>query len=112
MSDLASAEDDVSICAEFADDKWDEEFMSELGPANKLMCPDEDSDDEDSDPMEVPPPRLKSSDEAISCLGDICDFLEYRGYTKEANNSNALLNDLARLHCVSLTKQTSIIDYF
>ena len=28
--------------------KGDEEFMSDLGPANKLMCPDDDSD-EDSD---------------------------------------------------------------
>ena len=29
-------------------DKWDEELMSNFGPANKLMCPDYDSD-EDSD---------------------------------------------------------------
>ncbi len=35
VSDLASAEDDVPVCAEFADDKWDDEFMSGLGPANK-----------------------------------------------------------------------------
>ena len=43
-----SAEDGVPVCAEFADDTWDEEFMSELGPVNKLMCLD-DANDEDSD---------------------------------------------------------------
>ena len=90
--------------------------MSDLRPANKLMCPDDDSD-EDSDgegpnAMEVPPPCLKSLNEAISCLGDISDFLENRGYTNEANSSHSLLDDLARLHCASLTKQTSVTDYF
>ena len=50
--------------------------------------------------------------EAISYLGDISDFLENRGYTKEANSSHSLLDDLARLHCASLTKQTSVTDYF
>ena len=91
-SDLVSAEDDVPVCAEFADDKWDKEFMSELGPADKLLYPDDDSDDadtndededEDATAMEESPPRLKCLDEAISCLGDICDFLENRGYTKQ-----------------------------
>ena len=55
MSDLLSA-DDVPVCAEFADDKWDEEFMSDTGPANKLVCPesnrDEDSDYEDANAWE------------------------------------------------------------
>ena len=36
---MVSAEDDVPVCTEFADDKWDE-FISDLGPADKLMCPD------------------------------------------------------------------------
>ena len=93
--------------------------MSELGPADKLLCPDDNSDDadsndEDATSMEESPPRLKCLDEAISCLGDICDLLENRGYTNEANSSNALLDDLAILRCASmlLTRQTSITDYF
>ena len=85
--------------------------MSDLGPANKLMCLDddssEDSDGEDANAMEVPPPRLKSS-----CLEDLCDCLENRGFTKEANSSHSLLDDLARLQRASLTKQTSVTDYF
>ena len=73
VSDLLSAEDDVPVCVEFADDKWDEEF--DLGPANKLVCPesnsDEDSDYEDANAWEDTSPRLKSFDEAISCLAEI-----------------------------------------
>ena len=57
--DLVSAKDDVPVCTEFADNKWVEEFMSDLGPANNLMCPDdEDSDGEDANAMEAPPPHL------------------------------------------------------
>ena len=73
---------------------------------------DKDSDGEGPNAMEVPPPHLKSLNEAISCLGDISDVLENGGYTKEANSSHSLLGDLARLHCASLTKQTSFTDYF
>lgn len=72
----------------------------------------EGSDDEDSDPMEVPLPHFKSLDEAISYLGDIYNFLENRGYTKEANSSNTLSDALARFHCASVIKQTSITNHF
>ena len=112
VSNLLSAEDDMPMCTEFADDKWDEEFMSDLGPANKLVCPESNSDYEDANAWEDTSPRLKSFDEAISCLGDICNFLENKGYTKEANSSHSLMDDLAKLHCASLTKQTSISNYF
>lgn len=63
LSDLVSAEDNVPVCA---DDKWDEEFMSELGPANKLTCPDDDSDEDsnnkNANEMEEPPPHLASEE--------------------------------------------------
>jgi len=46
--------------------------MSDLGPANKFMCPDdvtdENSDGEGPNAMEVPPPRLKSLNEAMYFL--------------------------------------------
>lgn len=59
VSDLTSAENNIPVCE----------------PASKLTHPDdysdEDSDDEDAVPMEVPPPRLKSLDKAITCPEDI-----------------------------------------
>ena len=54
----------------------------------------------------------KSLSEAIACLGDVCDFLESKGYTREASSSHALLDSLASLHCSSQTRQTSITEYF
>ena len=49
----------MPVCAEFADDTWDE-FMSELGPVNKLMCLDDASDeDSDGDTMEESAPHLE-----------------------------------------------------
>ena len=57
-------------------------------------------------------PRLKSLSEAVTCLGGICDFLASRGYASEARSSNGVLDSLAKLHCVSQTKQTSITHYF
>ena len=54
----------------------------------------------------------KSLSEAIACLRDVCDFLESKGYTREASSSHALLDSLASLHCSSQTRQTSITEYF
>ena len=89
--------------------------MSELGPVDKVMSQDDDSDEitdyEHEDDLEQLP-GLKSLCEAITCLGDICDFLKTRGYTSEANNSSGLLDNLAKLHCTSQTKQTPITHYF
>lgn len=76
--------------------------MSDLGPANKLVCSesnsDEDSDCDDANTLEDASPHLKSLDEAISYLGDICNFLEDKGYTREANSSHALWQDFTVHH--------------
>ena len=79
------------------------------------MTSDDDSDvssNEDNTVMQEPSLRLKNLDEVISCLGDVCDFLETRGFSKEANSSNSLLDDLARL-CYSplIMKQTSVTGF-
>ena len=67
---MVSAEDHLLICAEFADDVWNEQFMSELGPAEKMMCPDNDSDeatnDDEDEPTPIEMPCLKSLSQAIS----------------------------------------------
>lgn len=99
--------------SEFADDNWDEEFMPELGPVDKLLHPDSDSEEGKRDEDPDQPVRLtcfKSFSEAITCLEDIRDFLEDRGCTAAAaNDSNIHLDSLAELQCI--TRQTSTTDY-
>ena len=73
------------------------------------MTDGEDTDEDEADPVELP--RLKSLSEALTCVGDICDFLESRTYAKVANNSNALRDKLVKLYCTSQTKQTANTDY-
>ena len=64
VSDVVSAEDHLPTCAEFADDTWNKQFMSELRPADKVMCPDDDSveatDDDEDETTPIEMPHLKA----------------------------------------------------
>ena len=56
--------------------------MSELDLVDKLLRPDDDSDEEPEDEDQDEPahlPRFRRFSETITCLKDICDFLEDRG---------------------------------
>ena len=112
LSDLLSAEDALPVCSEFAEENWDEEFMAGFGHKDKLLCPDEDSKNEDK-PERLP--CLSDFREAVACLEEVRYFLEYRGYTSAATDANTLTNNLAELQYTSqlqATKQTSITDFF
>ena len=90
--DLASA-DHLPLCVDLAEE--DEEFMSELRPVDKIMYPDDDSDEVTDDEHEYNPVnllRLKGRSKANIYLGDICDCLESRGYTSEAKSSKGLIH--------------------
>ena len=57
--DLASAEDHLPLCVDLAEETWEEEeFMSGLGPVDKVMCPDNDSDEVTDDEREDDPVNL------------------------------------------------------
>ena len=113
---MLTAETEVPICAEFAYSSWDEAFMSELGPQGKDMCRDRDDNDDDelyAEDIEPPPPRLKHLTEVISCLEDVCSYLEQNSHTTEATKSDELLNAVAKLQCsAGKTVQSSITDFW
>ena len=59
--------------------------------------------------IEEPSVSLMNLDVVFHALEMSVPFLEMRGFTKEANSSNSLLDDLAKLRCSPLiVKQTSI----
>ena len=114
VSDLLSAEDVLPVCSEFAEENWDEEFMAELGPKDKLPCPDEDSESEDEDEPERLP-CLSNFREAVACLEEVRYFLEYRGYTSAATDAKCSRGQSEVLQCTSqlqAAKQTNITDFF
>ena len=114
VNDLVSAECTLPVCSEFAEENWDEEFMTELGPRDKLPCPDEDSESENEDePARLP--SLGSFREAMTSLEEVRCFLEYRGCTSEATDANTLMDSLAELqyiHVSQAARQTAITDFF
>ena len=79
-----TAEDEVPICSEFADDTWDETFTSELQPNTSEACISSDEDECEQDPLEPPAKRVKTYKEAVECLEDVRVFLEQRGHTEAA----------------------------
>ena len=67
---MLSAEEEIPICAKFAESSWSEDFMASLGPKDKevgLDNSDEDEDDMYVEDTEPPPPRMKNLTEVIDC---------------------------------------------
>ena len=118
--ELISAESDLPVCPEFADDTWEEDFMADLDPHTKTQNTESDSDsdiDEDQEDItenEEPAPRIKTFHEAITCLEHVRSFLECRGYTSEATDTDIVVNSVVRLQCLAAAQsvQTSLTDYF
>ena len=47
LSEMLSAEEEIPICAEFAESSWSEEFVASLGPKDKEVGLDNSDEDED-----------------------------------------------------------------
>ena len=112
--ELISAKSDLSVCSEFADETWEDEFMDSLGPNSKIPSIDSDSDpEEDTTDKEEPVPRIKTFHEAITTIEDVRTFLESKGYTSEANVTDTLINSVVRLQCsvANVSVQTSLITF-
>ncbi len=90
------------------DDKWEKDFLAELGPPSKQTSTndaDEESDDDDivqeDDPLG--PLKIKSYTEAFSALEDVSLFLESRGHMSEATKIMDCPSNIISLHCHSLS---------
>lgn len=44
MSELLSSKSEIPICADFADNTWDEDFMAEISPPRKELCERDDKE--------------------------------------------------------------------
>ena len=106
----------AAICSEFTESSWDEEFMAEIGPQSKEVCThdDEDGDQDTTEDVEPPPPRLKNLREVMESLEDVRSYLELNGHTDAATKAEDLVNTGAWLQCSSTnsTIQSKITLYF
>ena len=83
MQDLIEAENCIPICQEFANENWEDEFLSELGPASKSLTLETDDEDSDSDVciVETSTEEITNFSEAIESLDEIIKYLEKKGHT-------------------------------
>ena len=59
LSEMLSAEEEIPICAEFAESSWSEEFVASLGPKDKEVGLDNSDEDEDDMYVEDTEPHLR-----------------------------------------------------
>ena len=119
VQDLIEAENCIPICQEFANENWEDEFFSELGPASKSLTLETDDEGSDSDVCIVEMSKedtlkITNFSEAIKSLDEIIKYLEKKGHTTEATNASTLMTSLVHLSYKTSTscRQTSITDFF
>ena len=111
LEEIIDAENDVPICSEFANETWDETFMNELQPISSAEA--QVSSEEDKCDQDMPAKRVKFYKEAVECLEDVRMFLEEKGHTKAATETDSLVNQLTSFQCSSIsTMQSCITSYF
>ena len=99
--------DDLPVCFEHDSDSWEADFLQQLQQQEQV---EEDENEEEMD-IESLPPKLKNFKEAVQSLEDVQQFLESRGYTKEALEIGSTIDTMTALK-VKSSKQTTVHDYF
>jgi len=65
------------------------------------------SESEEEDEQDVVP-QLKSLKEVIHALEEVSFFLDYKGYTDEAYETNKLVNSVSQLHSLKSARLPSM----
>lgn len=123
--EFATADDDLPVCQDYADDSWEADFLAEIGPSKKKKDSDEsqgqeedeeeEGEDGEGDSFCAPVlPKLTTFREAMQSLDDVAAFLDYKGYTSEATEVSRVTNMVAALHYSVLSKarQTTLDEFF
>jgi hypothetical protein len=122
--ELASIDDDLAVCADLSDDHWEEDFLAEIGPSSsKSLCTEDtggeksdvESESDEEESADLPRTRFHNLPEAIACLEDVREFLEFREYTCESTETMSLISSLTTLHSQNLiksTRQSSLLEFF
>ena len=101
-----------------SDDHWEEDFLAEIGPSSsKSLCTEDtggeksdvESESDEEESADLPRTRFHNLPEAIACLEDVREFLEFREYTCESTETMSLISSLTTLHSQNLNKAILIV---
>ena len=98
-----TGEDDLPVCADFACEDWDENWLNSLNDNPESDTGDIEEVDYDLLP---PPPKLTCFKQAIEALEDVQVFLEYRGYVEQATFVGKVMTNLAGISADNYTQTT------
>ena len=109
-----SGDNELSTCAEFDDESWDQTFIEGLTERTQTGHPQtlEDSETEDLETdILPPPPKIQSCREALALLKDVQMFLESQSAFDEASLTSTLIDRIVVLSTFK-TKQSTLDDFF
>ena len=119
VEEFFAADNDLQV---HVDDKWEQNFQAEIGPrsrksphlestAENLLADTEDKKEYDPLLLEQ---KIRNFSEALSCLLDISQFLDYKGHTTEVTQVMSMMSAVASIHradsCKKM-KQIAITDF-
>ena len=99
-------DNDLAVCVDLDDQKWEENFMDNLVHDTT----EEESDVDEEFDISLPSSKIKSYREVIQSLEHSQIFLDSRGCLEAATHASSLIN-LVPCHHVSNLTQTTLDQY-
>ena len=114
VEEFVSGDNELPTCQDMASEHWEEEFLAQLtdDTNSDVVEPSEEPNDDDISDSVTAVPKIRNFREVIISLEDIAAFLDYRGHTKEANETSRLLDVVTTLSISSSKSQTSLDTFF
>ena len=108
-----TGDNELSTCAEFDDESWDETFIEGLTEHTQTDIPQtlEDSETEELETdILPPPPKMQYCGEALALLKDVQTFLESRSAFDKASLTSKLIDQIAVLSTFK-TRQSDFLNH-
>ena len=113
LHEYVSGENDVPICFNISGDKWEDEFISQIGDERHVLDEkqDEDQDDEENEVAQHLPTNVQSYSQALHALEDVQRFLEHKGHVNDALRIGSVVDSVISIK-ISEQTQTTLHQFF
>ena len=79
---------------------------------SEQSCDQEEPEEDEQFDLDPPPPIITKYQDAISSLEDVRAFLDSKGCSEEATKIASSIDTLVSLHSDSLSRQSTLNEYF